>query len=291
MIVTIDHKSGFCFGVTFAIEAAEEELKKSGKLFCLGDIVHNNMEMARLRKLGLEVISHDQLESLFNVNVMIRAHGEPPETYQIALKNNLTLMDATCPVVLKLQQRVRNGFSIAAENQGQIVIYGKEGHAEVIGLVGQTHQKAIIISKTEDLDRIDYTKPVYLYSQTTQGIEGYAAMVREIRKRLKSINPSNEPEFIENNTICRLVANRSPQLKSFALAHDVILFVSGLKSSNGIYLYSICKESNPNSYLISNPEDIQDAWFNNKISVGICGATSTPMWLMESIADIIRNKY
>lgn len=291
MIVTIDHKSGFCFGVTFAIEAAEEELKKSGKLFCLGDIVHNNMEMARLREMGLIVISHEELACLHDATVMIRAHGEPPETYQIALKNNLSLMDSTCPVVLKLQQRVRNGFRFVAKNGGQIVIYGKEGHAEVIGLVGQTHQKAIIVNTMMDLDRIDYTKPIYLYSQTTQGIEGYAAVVEEIRKRLKICNSQAEPEFIENNTICRLVANRSPQLKSFAVAHDVILFVSGLKSSNGLYLFSICKESNPNSYLISSPDDIDAVWFQGKESVGICGATSTPMWLMEKIAEIIRESY
>ncbi len=290
MKVTIDPHSGFCFGVVYAIQMAEEELERSGKLYCLGDIVHNNMEVERLKSKGLEIIDHEQLKKLSGCKVLIRAHGEPPETYQIALKNNIDLIDASCPVVLKLQNRVRTSFEDVEINDGQIVIYGEQGHAEVNGLVGQTEGKAIIVKTEEDLVKIDFKKPVYFFSQTTKSTKGFEAMKKLIEDRIGAQqNSSLKPEelFESNDTICRQVSNREPQLKIFSKEYDAIVFVSGKKSSNGKALYDVCKSANPKSYFVSDVDEIQSNWFENLNSVGICGATSTPMWLMEKVAGYL----
>ena len=283
--VTIDKFSGFCFGVVYAIQMAEEEMQNGEKLYCLGDIVHNSMEVERLNKMGLEVIGNEQLLELRNVKVLIRAHGEPPETYKIALENNIELIDASCPVVLKLQNRIRLGFEKSIHDKGQIVIYGKKGHAEVIGLEGQTNKAAIVISKLEDIDKIDFSKPVYLYSQTTQSTDEYAIVEKEIAKRL-SVN-NNKPIFYSNDTICRQVSNRTPKLKTFVQEFDIVVFVSGKKSSNGLHLFEACKKANPKSYLIENSNELKKEWFEGASKVGVSGATSTPMWLMEEVADVI----
>ncbi|MFC2101796.1 4-hydroxy-3-methylbut-2-enyl diphosphate reductase [Bacteroidota bacterium] len=283
MQVTIDPNSGFCFGVVYAIEVAERELAESGKLYCLGDIVHNNMEVSRLKEMGLVIIEHKDLSNLHDCKVMIRAHGEPPETYQIALKNNIHLVDASCPIVLNLQQEVRYGYEDMMEQEGQIVIYGKEGHAEVNGLKGQTNGKAIVIGDETDLDKIDFTRPLRLYSQTTKSVDGFRKIVRIIESRIKEANPSKTVDFKWSDSICRQVSNRSVRLKEFASKHEVIIFVSGLKSSNGMVLYQICKDVNPNTHLVSEKGEIQKSWFEEFKTVGVCGATSTPMWLMEAI--------
>lgn len=286
MEVTIDVNSGFCFGVVFAIQMAEDELSNSGSLYCLGDIVHNNMEVERLEKKGLKIINHEQFRNLHDTKVLIRAHGEPPETYKTAIENNIELIDASCPVVLKLQNRIRNG----AENlgDGQIVVYGKEGHAEVNGLVGQTNGRAIIVDNIADLDKLDYSKPIQFFSQTTQPTDGFKVMRDEIQRRVKAAGKGDEIVLESNDTLCRQVSNREPQLKEFAANHDVIVFVSGKKSSNGKVLFDVCHEVNPKSYFISTWEEVDLNWFDSDTKVGICGATSTPMWLMEEIADKLR---
>jgi 4-hydroxy-3-methylbut-2-enyl diphosphate reductase len=286
MNVVVDANSGFCFGVVYAIQMAEDELDASGHLYCLGDIVHNNMEVERLENKGLEIIDHEILKSLKDTKVLIRAHGEPPETYKIAIENNIQLIDASCPVVLKLQNRIRNGYEHLGE--GQIVVYGKEGHAEVNGLVGQTKGKAIIVNNIQDLDQIDFAKPIQFFSQTTQPTSGFNEMHSEIKRRLTAENLSEEPAFQSNDTLCRQVSNREPQLLEFAKHHDVIVFVSGKKSSNGKVLYNVCKTVNPNTYFVSTIEEVDKSWFKSNDSVGICGATSTPMWLMEEIAENLR---
>jgi len=286
MNVVVDANSGFCFGVVYAIQMAEDELDASGHLYCLGDIVHNNMEVERLENKGLEIIDHEILKSLKDTKVLIRAHGEPPETYKIAIENNIQLIDASCPVVLKLQNRIRNGYEHLGE--GQIVVYGKEGHAEVNGLVGQTKGKAIIVNNIQDLDQIDFAKPIQFFSQTTQPTSGFNEMHSEIKRRLTAENVSEEPAFQSNDTLCRQVSNREPQLLEFAKHHDVIVFVSGKKSSNGKVLYNVCKTVNPNTYFVSTIEEVDKSWFKSNDSVGICGATSTPMWLMEEIAENLR---
>lgn len=287
MIIKIDPNSGFCFGVVFAIKAAEEELEKSGNLYCVGDIVHNNREVERLTGKGLKIIDHNQLINLRNCKVMIRAHGEPPETYRIALENNIELIDASCPVVLKLQNNIRKGFEQTTERQGQIVIFGKEGHAEVNGLVGQTGGKAIIVSGEKDLDKIDYQHDVFLYSQTTMSTDGFKTIVDEIRRRLKETGAV--VNFFPDNTICRQVSCRAPQVRKFAAQYDVIIFVSDTKSSNGTFLFGICKSVNPSSYFISIKEDIKREWFYGAHSIGISGATSTPHWVMEEVLSAIKN--
>jgi 4-hydroxy-3-methylbut-2-enyl diphosphate reductase len=286
MKVTIDPNSGFCFGVVFAIRMAEEELERSGQLYCLGDIVHNNMEVERLKAKGLKIISHEQLNLLHDCKVLIRAHGEPPETYQTAIKNNIELVDASCPVVLKLQNRVRKSFDETGERDGQIVIYGERGHAEVNGLVGQTNGKAIVVKEESDLQQIDFNKPVYFFSQTTKSTKGFLKMKEMIESKInvKSSDPTEEV-FEANDTLCRQVSNREPQLEQFAKQHDVILFVSGKKSSNGKALFSVCEAVNPKSFFISDAVELCKEWFTGAESVGICGATSTPMWLMEKVAD------
>ncbi|PKP01605.1 MAG: 4-hydroxy-3-methylbut-2-enyl diphosphate reductase [Bacteroidetes bacterium HGW-Bacteroidetes-6] len=287
MKITIDHKSGFCFGVTSAISAAENELRNTDKLYCLGDLVHNSAEMQRLRNMGLVVISHEQLKELHDEKILIRAHGEPPETYEIARKNNLNLLDYTCPVVLKLQERIRKGYQPLPEKNGQLVIYGKPGHAEVIGLTGQIGNKAIIIKSPDEMSDIDCSKPVVLFSQTTKDETGFYQLSENIRQGMLKAGIDPEQNLTINNTICRAVVNRVPRLRTFASQHDIIVFVSGSQSSNGQYLFSICYEVNPRSYFISSENELQAKWFQNNNSVGICGATSTPMWLMENVGKSI----
>lgn len=282
MKVEIDNDSGFCFGVVTAIRKAEEELQKSGTLYCLGDIVHNSDEVQRLSSKGLKIITHSEVEKLHGVKVLLRAHGEPPSTYELARRNGIEIIDATCPVVLRLQQRIKDTFSTPAGQRPQIVIYGKNGHAEVNGLVGQTAGEAIVIESADDLDRIDFSRDVALYSQTTKSLEGFRHITEEIRRRLR---PGCRLESFD--TICRQVANRVEKLQRFARAHDVVLFVAGKKSSNGKVLYANCREVNPSTYLISNPSELDRQWLAGAESVGICGATSTPRWLMEQVKNSI----
>ena len=285
MNVDIDQKSGYCFGVEFAIQMAEDELDETGNLYCLGDIVHNGMEVKRLAAKGLEVINHQELAELRDCKVLIRAHGEPPETYQLALKNNIELIDASCPVVLKLQNRVRNAHQKVKKEEGQTVIYGKQGHAEVVGLTGQTSNEAIVVMNDEDLDLVDYTKPITLFSQTTKSTKGFGELVGKIKSRIEETAPEMEDEFNINDSICRQVSNRDPHLKIFSQNHDVIVFVSGKKSSNGKALYQVCKAQNERSYFIENETELDLSWFNASDTVGICGATSTPTWLMEQVKE------
>ena len=290
MNVTIDQNSGYCFGVEFAIQMAEDEMADSGSLYCLGDIVHNGMEVKRLNAKGLKVITREELKELGDCKVLIRAHGEPPETYQLALQNNIELIDASCPVVLKLQNRVKNAYDKMQQEDGQMVIYGKKGHAEVIGLVGQTNEDAIIVTTEEDLDAIDFSRPVTLFSQTTKSTKGFYHIKQLIEERIAAANAKSETvDFNANDSICRQVSNREPQLRKFSNVHNVVLFVSGKKSSNGRALYSVCKNENERSYFVENEDEIDNDWFKKGDSVGICGATSTPMWLMERVADYVRN--
>lgn len=275
--VTIDPQSGFCFGVVYAIQMAEDFLDQEGALYCLGDIVHNDEEVARLNKKGLKIIDHEELRHLKNEKVLIRAHGEPPETYQLALSNNLTLLDASCPVVLKLQNRVRDAW----EEDIPVVILGKHGHAEVNGLLGQTLGKAIVIEELEELEKYTFPDKVALFSQTTKSA-----------KKLYKLKNALEEKGVEvqfNDTLCRQVSNRDAQLRKFAASCDVIVFVSGKKSSNGKVLYEVCKETNHQSYFISHAHEVDPEWFNGVNSVGICGATSTPQWLMEEVKKHIEN--
>lgn len=288
MQVTIDKNSGYCFGVEFAIKMAEDEMQHSQNLYCLGDIVHNDMEVKRLREKGLVVIDRDQLHELTNCKVLIRAHGEPPETYKIAIENNIELVDASCPVVLKLQHRVKNAFDRMERDNGQIVIYGKKGHAEVIGLTGQTLEKAIVVMEDSDLDKIDFNRPVTLFSQTTKSTKGFYALSHKIEDKIKEVKGElTEVDFSANDSICRQVSNREPQLQKFAQENDVILFVSGKKSSNGKALYQVCLSENPRSYFIESEAELDSEWFNPRDNVGICGATSTPMWLMEQVKSFV----
>ena len=281
MKIEIDNGSGFCSGVTTAIKKAEEELAKGVTLYCLGDIVHNGMECERLQKLGLITINHDDMRELHDVKVLLRAHGEPPETYELARKNNIEIIDATCPVVLKLQQRIKTQYSSLPSPQ--IVIFGKKGHAEVLGLVGQTHSTAIVIESFDEVERLDFSRDIYLYSQTTKSLDEYRRIIEYI---LEHISP--DAIFKSFDTICRSVANRMPSISQFAAHHDLILFVCGRKSSNGKVLFNECKRINPNSHLIEDPDEIQPEWLDGKKSVGICGATSTPKWLMEQCRDAIQ---
>lgn len=278
--IEIDKDSGFCFGVTTAIKKAEEELAAGRKMYCLGDIVHNGMEVERLHAMGLVTINHEQMKQLHDVKVLLRAHGEPPETYELARKNNIEIIDATCPVVLQLQRRIQKKF---LENQdAQIVIFGKNGHAEVLGLVGQTNSRAIVIEHFDEVTQLDFGKDIYLYSQTTKSLSEFQRIIEYIKQHIKE-----GVVFKSFDTICRQVANRMPNIVRFAQKHDVILFVSGKKSSNGKVLYNECKRVNPNSYHIENPKEINLEWFKDIESVGICGATSTPKWLMEECRDYI----
>jgi len=284
MEVTIDKNSGYCFGVEYAIQMAEDEIEGSEKLYCLGDIVHNDMEVRRLSKKGLEVIDREQLKCLTDCKVLIRAHGEPPETYKLAIENNIELIDASCPVVLKLQHRVKNAFDKMERENGQIVIYGKKGHAEVIGLTGQTLEKAIVVMEDADLDQVDFNRPVTLFSQTTKSTKGFYQLKEKISQRIQEAKGSlSEVDFNANDSICRQVSNREPQLRHFASENDVVIFVSGKKSSNGKALYQVCQQVNSQSYFVESEKEIDSAWFRSEDKVGICGATSTPMWLMEQV--------
>jgi len=279
--IEIDPDSGFCFGVVTAITKAEQELDRTGTLYCLGDIVHNSDEVERLKRNGLITITHADMEKLHNVKVLLRAHGEPPSTYELARKNNIEIIDATCPVVLQLQKRIKAAANMQDGNL-QIVIYGKEGHAEVNGLVGQTDGRAIVVQNKDELDKLNPDNPVALYSQTTMSVDGFAQISDEIRRHC-----SNETSFNSYDTICRQVANRAPKLKQFARKHDLILFVSGKKSSNGKFLFSECLAVNPESHLISNESEIDARWLDGKNTIGICGATSTPRWLMEKVREAV----
>lgn len=280
--IEIDKESGFCFGVVTAIRKAEEELGRGGKLYCLGDIVHNSDEVERLSAKGMSTITHADLEGLRGAKVLLRAHGEPPETYRTARRNDIEIIDATCPVVLKLQQRIKAKYDEG--NDTQIVIYGKLGHAEVNGLVGQTEGHAIVIEDLDGLDKLDYSRPTALYSQTTKPLEGFRAVIEEIERRMQPGVP-----FEYYDTICRQVANRVEHLRRFAAGKDVVLFVAGTKSSNGKVLFNQCREVNPRTYLISNESELRPEWFENAGDIGICGATSTPRWLMESVRDALSN--
>ena len=282
MQVTIDKYSGFCFGVVYAIQMAEEVLKQEGSLYCLGDIVHNNKEVERLNSLGLKIINHADLENLCDCKVLIRAHGEPPSTYKLAMKNNIQLLDASCPVVLKLQHQIKEGHEELKDIDGQVIIFGKEGHAEVTGLVGQTDGEAIIITTVDDLEKIDFSKSISIYSQTTKSPQAFKDITLEIEKRVK-LSSNSEVKYIVNDTLCRQVSGREPQLKQFSIENDVIIFVSGKKSSNGKMLYKSCKSENPNSHFISDVDELNSDWFKHSETVGICGATSTPRWLMENV--------
>ena len=281
-IIEIDKKSGCCFGVARAIARAEEELKKGEILYCLGDIVHNTLEVERLANLGLITIDHAQFRELKNARVLLRAHGEPPCSYEIAKQNNIELIDASCPVVLKLQKRIKQKES-ESRKDAQTVIYGKLGHAEVIGLVGQTDSKAIVIESKEDLSRLDFSKDIHLFSQTTKPLDGFNEIAALIKERME-----DGANFQSFDTICRQVSNRVPNMKEFAMKHDIVFFVAGEKSSNGKVLFEECKKHNSNSYFISNPDALDPNLVKDDMSVGICGATSTPKWQMEEIAKIIK---
>jgi 4-hydroxy-3-methylbut-2-en-1-yl diphosphate reductase len=286
MKIEIERSSGFCFGVVNAIHIAEDSLTKEKELFSLGDIVHNEQEIKRLEKLGLKTITRDAFFRKTNGTVLIRAHGEPTETYQHAAENNITLIDATCPVVLRLQKKIKKAFEQNKKQNGQIVIFGKKGHAEVIGLNGQTGYQAIIVQDESDLAQIDFSRPVTLFSQTTRPVDELIQLAQNIERRMHENIP-----LTFHNTICSQVASRIPKLKKFADKHDRIIFVAGKKSSNGKSLYAVCKQQNPHSYFISKPEELQPEWFQQVESVGICGATSTPQWLMEKVAETIRQSF
>ena len=283
--IEIDNGSGFCFGVTTAIQKAEEELQQGNKLYCLGDIVHNGMECDRLREMGLITINHDEMRQLHNVKVLLRAHGEPPETYEMARQNNIEIIDATCPVVLQLQKRIKKQYDANRQPptaNSQIVIFGKKGHAEVLGLVGQTHSEAIVIEHFDDVKQLDFSRDIYLYSQTTKSLDEFHRIIEYIQQHI-----SPAATFKSFDTICRSVANRMPNISQFAARHDLILFVCGRKSSNGRVLFNECMRVNPNSHLIEGPDEIQSQWLEGITSVGICGATSTPKWLMEQCRDAL----
>ena len=286
MQIEIDNGSGFCFGVTTAIKKAEEELAKGGKLYCLGDIVHNGMEVERLHSAGLITIDHEEMRELHGVKVLLRAHGEPPETYALAEKNNIEIIDATCPVVLQLQKRIKKQY--VSNPDAQIVIFGKNGHAEVLGLVGQTESKAIVVEKFDDVKlleetgKLDFSKDIYLYSQTTKSLDEFHRIIEYCQKHIV-----DGAVFKSFDTICRQVANRMPNIATFATKHDVILFVSGRKSSNGKVLFNECKSVNPKSYQIESADEIEMEWLEGVDTVGICGATSTPKWLMEECKERI----
>ena len=291
MVIEIDNGSGFCFGVTTAIKKAEEELAQGSTLYCLGDIVHNGMECERLQKMGLVTINHDDLARLHDVKVLLRAHGEPPETYELARRNNIEIIDATCPVVLQLQRRIKQQYDesrseecgVRSERNPQIVIFGKKGHAEVLGLVGQTKSSAIVIESFDEVKRLDFTRDIFLYSQTTKSLDEFHRIIEYIQSHI-----APDATFKSFDTICRSVANRMPNISQFAARHDLILFVCGHKSSNGKVLFNECLRVNPNSYQIEAPEEILPQWLDGIQSVGICGATSTPKWLMEQCRDTIQ---
>ncbi len=280
MKIEIDSGSGFCFGVTTAITKAETELSDGNILYCLGDIVHNGMECKRLKRMGLITINHDEMKRLHDVKVLLRAHGEPPETYALAEENSIEIIDATCPVVLQLQRRIKRQYD--ANPEAQIVIFGKPGHAEVLGLVGQTNGTAKVIAHFDDVKSLDMNRDTYLYSQTTKSLDEFHRIIEYIQQHI-----SQEAKFESFDTICRNVANRMPNISSFAARHDLVLFVCGRKSSNGQVLFDECHSVNPNSYQVESPDEIRGEWLHGVDTIGICGATSTPKWLMEECRDRI----
>ena len=297
MTIEIDNGSGFCFGVTTAIKKAEEELAKGNVLYCLGDIVHNGMECERLKQMGLVTINHDDMAQLHGVKVLLRAHGEPPATYELARRNNIEIIDATCPVVLQLQKRIKQQYEAPLQSSSGgtsstsspkdeagrgLVIFGKKGHAEVLGLEGQTQGTAIVIESFDEVKKLDFTHDIYLYSQTTKSLDEFHRIIEYIQEHI-----APTATFRSFDTICRSVANRMPNISQFASRHDLILFVCGRKSSNGKVLYGECLRVNPNTYLVEGPDEIQPAWLDGIQTVGICGATSTPKWLMEQCRDAI----
>ena len=288
MKVDIEPGSGFCFGVENAIRIAEEELSAGEKVFCLGEIVHNDTEVARLKDLGLITISHEEFAKLKDSKVLIRAHGEPPSTYETARQNNITVIEATCPIVHSLQGKIKHVLDSVREKNGQVVIFGKESHAEVIGLLGAASEKGVLVTGLHDLDRIDFTKPVWLFSQTTKSKTEYALIIEAIQQKQESMHTENPDIFLKVfNTICGQVSGREPKLKIFAGKNDVIIFVSGKNSSNGRMLYEVCLDENKHSYFISSPEEINPEWFTNAGSAGVCGATSTPRWLIHKVAEAV----
>ena len=280
--IALDEGSGFCFGVTTAIKKAEEELANGSNLYCLGDIVHNGMECERLKRMGLTTINHDEMKQLHNAKVLLRAHGEPPTTYALAIRNEIEIIDATCPVVLQLQRRICRQYECCPD--AQIVIFGKPGHAEVLGLVGQTQNHAIVIAHFEDVKKLDFTHDIYLYSQTTKSLDEFHRIIDYIQTHI-----SPTATFRSFDTICRQVANRMPNVSNFARRHDLVLFVCGRKSSNGRVLFDECRRVNPNSQLIEGPEEIKKEWLKDVTTIGICGATSTPKWLMQQCREAIIN--
>ncbi len=286
MNVTIDPDAGFCFGVEKAVETAQIELARHGQLLSLGDIVHNTAEQERLIAKGMKVIRHDELADYSGQSVLIRAHGEPPETYASALEKGIEVIDATCPIVLKLQERIWKLYHEEAGKDTQIVIFGKTGHPEITGLLGQTEGTAIIIHKAEDLAVLDYTKPIRMFSQTTMSFESYESIANLVKGRMTK---AGNLDLVINKSYCRQVSGRTQSLKSFAASHDLIIFVSDKKSSNGEFLYNVCRSVNPNSNFVHGIHELDETWFSNINSVGITGATSTPKWLMEEVADVIEN--
>lgn len=288
MVVEIDKQSGFCFGVQNAVEIAEKALLRGERVFSLGPIVHNDKEVDRLSSLGLVSIDHEEFSRLKDCKVLIRAHGEPPETYRIAEKNNLTIIEATCPIVKKLQSKIRETWIRTKEGNGQVVIFGKPGHAEVVGLLGQINNEGILVSGPDDFRKIDILRPVYLFAQTTMSVREYSNLADVLRTKMQECGISDPSKnLIINKTICGQVSNREPHLKTFAKKHDTIIFVSGRESSNGKMLYLVCKNVNSDTHFVSSLEELDKSWFAGKNSVGICGATSTPKWLIENIRDII----
>ena len=288
MKVDIEAGSGFCFGVENAVKIAEEALREGEDVFCLGEIVHNDIEVDRLKKLGLVTITYDQFEQLRNCKVLVRAHGEPPSTYEKARENNITIIDATCPIVHSMQEKIKRVQKVSGEEDGQIVIFGKEGHAEVIGLLGAAGDKGILVTGRHDIGKIDFTRPVWLFAQTTRSKTEYEVVAEIIRLKLEKEREKHPDNNLKvHNTICRQVSDREPRLREFSRKHDVILFVSGRKSSNGRMLYDVCRRENLKSYFISSPAEINPEWLKDAHSVGICGATSTPRWLIQDVAGIV----
>ena len=282
MKVTIDDKSGFCAGVVRAISEAERALQSGGTVYCLGDIVHNRVEVQRLESLGLQTIAHKDLESLSGCRVLIRAHGEPPSTYTLAAERGVEVIDATCPVVAALQQRVKRAYEKMQSCNGTVVILGKRGHAEVVGLTGQVAEDAVVVESVQDLELVDFSRPIYFLSQTTQSVALFESLCNEMKSRL-----ADQSMLTVDDTICRRVSSRENHLRRFARSSDVIIFVCGRKSSNGKVLFEICREENPRSYNIEEASEIDPQWFEGATSVGVCGATSTPSWLMSNVAKEI----
>ena len=282
MRVVIDDKSGFCAGVVRAISEAERALEQGGEVFCLGDIVHNRVEVQRLEALGLKTIDHAALEALTNCRVLIRAHGEPPATYTKAEQRGLSIIDATCPVVAALQRRVKRAYEKMQSCGGTVVILGKRGHAEVVGLTGQVAEDAVVVESEQDLEQVDFSRPIYFLSQTTQSVTLFNRICEAMRVRL-----ADSAMLTVDDTICRRVSSREEHLRAFARSVDVVVFVCGRKSSNGKVLFEMCREENARSYNIEEASEIDSAWFDSAESVGVCGATSTPLWLMENVAKEI----